>query len=120
MRQRLLVGMGAAIVALAAVLAALVVAGAPASAAHRASVPAQVRPAPAAGICVPAAQQCSPVVPHSSSGAAPAGVVAGMLVAVGLILPARARLRRRTHTAPLATGFGTTLVRPPQVGPGTF
>jgi MYXO-CTERM domain-containing protein len=115
-RRRLLMGMVGAIVVLAAALPTLAVAG---RAPHGTGTPVQVHPAAPSGVCLPATQQCAPVLPHVGGGATPTTVVVGLLVAVALLTLARVRVRRRSHAGPLAPGFVTTLLHPPQAGLGT-
>ncbi len=120
MRQRLLVGLGVAILALASVVMAL----APAFGAyHAAGAPGPSSSSlvtPISGVCLPGAAQCHPVVPQPSSGSSPILALIGILVGAVMVAVGQTRVRRRRPVGRLPSGFIPALMHPPQAGLGTI
>ena len=120
MRQRLLVGLGVATLALASVVMPL----SPAFAAdqglgvHGTSPSTLV--APVSGACLPGAQQCNPVVPQPSNGSGLVLVLIGTLAGAVMVSVGRTRLRRRRHAGHLPSGFVPAPMHPPRAGLDTI
>jgi hypothetical protein len=114
MRQRLLVGLGAATLTLLTVLSVALAAGRGQIADHPSPSPTLV--APSSGACLAGSQQCNPVAPQQTSAATPgvallAAVVTVVTACVGLTL-----LRRRRRASRLPAGTAVTLLHPPRTG----
>ncbi len=107
-----------AVILLAAVVTSLAVADSAGPIPQRAAPVSRSGPTPVAGVCQ-SSQQCSPVVPRGAVGATAIAVLAGTVTVVTRITAGRRRLRRRHRAGRLATGFATTQLPPPRIGPGT-
>ncbi len=116
MRRPWLVGVGAAILAVASVLVSLsLVAAVGRGPLVDGTAPSPDRAAPVSGACLPGIQQCNPVLPHPGGGAASGVVLMATLVTAGLVLAGRPALRRRRRAGRLPSGVVPTLLRPPRV-----
>ncbi len=121
MGQRLLVGLGAALLVLASLLVSLSLAGAAgAGSGPDGTVLPRTLATPVSGACLPGAQQCNPVVPQPAGGVTPGVLLAATLVPAALAIAGRGRIRLPRRAVHLPRGFVPVLLRPPQSGLGTI
>lgn len=119
MGQRLLVGLGVTILALASVVMSLSLAFAP----EHGPDPHGTSSAlvtPVSGACLPGTPQCSPVVPRPLSGVGPVLALIGTLVGTVMVTMGRTRVRHRRAAGHLPSGFVPALLHPPRAGLGTL